>query len=40
MSDSLPNSVVDVFNAQLDIFWLHQAVRDDFTADQTYTKYW
>jgi len=38
----LPNSVVDActvnaFKAQLDKFWLHQAVKFDFTANPTDT---
>jgi len=40
--NSLPNSIVDAstvnaFKAQLDKFWLHQAVKYDFTADLTGT---
>jgi len=40
--NSLPNSVVDAstvnaFKARLDKFWLHQAVKYDFTADLTGT---
>ena len=40
--NSLSNSVVDastinVFKGQLDKFWLHQAVKYDFTADLTGT---
>ena len=37
--NSLPNSIVDAntvnaFKARLDKFWLHQAVKYDFTADR------
>jgi len=40
MRNSLPNSVVDAstinaFKAWLDKFWMHQAVKYDFTADLT-----
>jgi len=40
--NSLPNSIVDAntvnaFKARLDKFWLHQAVKYDFTADLTRT---
>jgi len=40
--NSLPNSIVDAntvnaFKARLDKFWLHQAVKYDFTADLTGT---
>ena len=41
--NSLPNSIVDAntvnaFKARLDKFWLHQAVKYDFTADLTGTE--
>ena len=41
--NSLPNSVVDAstvnaFKARLDMFWSHQAVKYDFTADLTGTR--
>jgi len=40
---SLPNSVVyastiNTFKMELDKFWLHQAVKHDFTADLTGTR--
>ena len=42
MWNSLPNSVVDAstisaFKGWLDKFWMHQAVKYDFTADLTGT---
>jgi len=42
MWNSLPNSVVDAstinaFKAWLNKFWMHQAVKYDFTADLTGT---
>jgi len=41
--NSLPNSVVyastiNTFKMELDKFWLHQAIKHDFTADLTGTR--